>query len=209
MVATPSTRRTARSAAPARVIRASNREPRERTAASDMAAPSAKVRKSNAARDATLVAAAAINTPRIGPAHGAHKSPIAIPMTTLRSGVAAPGLAPSTLGPSSAAPARVAGRDAHSAARGKSSVTPTIANSTSANWRPTTFATMSQCAVAVAMSAAAVKASARPTSIGASSRAKLRPARAKTSGTIGRMHGLRIVSTPPKNASTKIVTLSS
>ena len=198
IVATPSTRRTATSAAPAREIRAIKREPSERTAASDMTAPSAKVRKSDAACDAPLVAAAAINTPRIGPAHGAHKSPIAIPMTTLRSGVAAPA---SVLEPSIAAPARVAGRDTHSAARGKISVIPTMAKSASANCRPTTFATISQCAVAVAMSAAAVKASASPTSIGASSRAKLRPVRANTSGMIGRMHGLRIVSTPPRNAS--------
>jgi hypothetical protein len=45
--------------------------------------------------------------------------------------------------------------------------------------------------------------------MGTVSREKLRPERAKTNGMIGRMHGLRIVSTPPRNASTSIVTLSS
>ena len=111
--------------------------------------------------------------------------------------------------PSSAAPARVAGRAIHSAARVDTSVMPTIANSASATSRPTTFATMSQCAVAVAMSAAAVNAIARPPSMGAVSRAKLRSERANTSGMIGRMHGLRIVSTPPRNASTSISTIFS
>src|SRR5450432_391927 len=90
IVATPSTRRTAASVAPARLMRAMSRVPSEMTAASDMAAPSAKVRKSSAARGAAEAADAAMSTPRIGPAHGAHKSQIAIPTTTLRSGVAAP-----------------------------------------------------------------------------------------------------------------------
>ncbi len=203
IVATPSARRTAASVAPARLIRAISRVPSEMTAASDMAAPSAKVRKSSAARGAAATADAAISTPRMGPAQGAHSSPSASPTTTLRAGVAAPALC---VPPSSAAPTRVTGRAIHSAARDDSSVTPTIAKSASATLRPITFATTSQCAVAVAMSAAAVNASARPKSIGSTSRGKLRPVRAKTSGMMGRMHGLRIVSTPPRNANTSIVT---
>ena len=170
-----------------------------------MAAPSAKVRNKTAARGAAVTAAAAMSTPRMGPAHGAHNSPIANPTPTFLSGVAAPPAALPAELPINAAPARVTGRATHSAAREESSVTPTMANSTSAMSRPTTFATTSQCAAAVAMSAAAVNAIARPTSIGAISRAKLRPARANTSGMMGRMHGLRIVSTPPRNASSSIV----
>ena len=201
-VATPRTRRTTTSAAPARLRRAMRRLPMVVTAASDMMAPRAKVRKSSAARGAPDVADAAMSNPRIGPAQGAHSSPMAMPTTTLRAGVTA-----FDVPPMSAAPARVAGRVSHSLARVESSVIPTSARSSSAASRPISLATSSQCAVALAMSAAPVKASARPTSMGAISRRKLRPVRAKMSGITGRMHGLRIVSTPPRKARRRIVIL--
>ena len=123
-----------------------------------------------------------------------------MPRIPERAGDVAPWVGP----PSSAPPARVAGRAIQPATRVDMRVSPTRASRTSAAYRDTSLATRSHRAVAVATTAAAVNATASPSSMGATSRTNDRPPRAKTSGSTGRMHGLRIVSTPPRKASTNI-----
>src|SRR5689334_22124275 len=103
-------------------------------------------------------------------------------------------------------PSATNGRVIRSEIDGKISASPNRASSTSATQRPASFARTAQLPPTAASVATPAKVSAIPTSIGSAPRTKLRPALAKTKGSTGRMHGLTIVSIPPKNARSAIST---
>ena len=135
--------------------------------------------------------------PRIGPAQGAHRSPVATP--SRRDGATDPPACSfasivSLIRP----PSATSGRVSRSARAGNSRVRPNTASSAMAAHRPTALACTAQLPATEARLATAAKARHRPTSIGKPLLTNVRSARAKTKGRTGRMQGLTMVSTPPR-----------
>ena len=131
--------------------------------------------------------------PRIGPAQGAHNSPVATPSTAEDQTL--------SFWPSrsvSREPSATNGRVIRSESCGNMSAIPKTASSASAAQRPTAFARTAQPPPTAARVATIANVAAMPASIGRVERMKLRPARAKTKGRTGRMHGERMVRMPPK-----------
>ena len=87
---------------------------------------------------------------------------------------------------------------------GKTKAIPNRASRISAAQRPIALACTAQPPPTAASVATIAKVAAIPASIGSVLRMKLPPARANTNGRTGRMHGLTMVSTPPKYASRTI-----
>ncbi|MNL34223.1 hypothetical protein D3C87_1561860 [compost metagenome] len=141
-------------------------------------------------------AAPVSTSPRIGPAQGAHKRPVAMPSIREPATVGiAPGL-PAAL--ASRLPSSTTGRVMMLAARGETSPTPKTASSARAASRPYSLALIAQLPPTAASVATAQKVAAIPVSRGSVLRRNGCPARAKTKGRMGRIQGLRIVSAPPR-----------
>src|SRR6185295_9665705 len=142
-----------------------------------------------------LIAAPVRIKPRIGPAHGAHNKPVAIPRTiegVIRS--VPPVFSARRL------PSATNGRVIQVATRVEMSATPKPASSTNAAMRPYEFSRTAHAPPTAASVAMPANVTAMPASIGNVPRAKERPGCANTNGSTGRMHGLMIVSAPPRNA---------
>ncbi|MNY25995.1 hypothetical protein D3C86_1598130 [compost metagenome] len=140
-------------------------------------------------------AAPVSSRPRIGPAHGAHSRPVATPISNEAPGrgrASAPAASDKRL------PAATNGRVRRSANCGSSNVRPNNATNTSASQRPYWLSCTTQPPPTAANVATSAKVSAIPTSSGNPLLTKGCPVRAKTNGNTGRMHGLTIVSTPPR-----------
>src|SRR5215472_3737476 len=139
--------------------------------------------------------------PNTGPAHGAHKNPVATPSRNEGS-IAAP-CAPTEL--ESLAPKFTSGRMARSARLGKMSVNPNAARTATAMVRPYWFASTAHPPATTANVAIAANVTAMPTNIGRPLFAKERSTRANTNGSTGRIQGLAMVRTPPRKANTNKV----
>src|SRR6478736_953323 len=194
--ATPSPRRT-QSTAPRDFLKARSRPaPANTASARELIAPSAYAKSSSVVCVLGPLRAAPVSMrPRIGPAHGAQRNPVATPS-------AAEG---STLSDCPAPcsrrlPNATNGRASQSATRWESSATPNAASSTSASSRPKELTRTAQAPPTAARVAMAANVTAMPASSGSVPRAKERCCRANTNGNTGRMHGLRMVSAPPRNA---------
>jgi hypothetical protein len=136
-------------------------------------------------------------SPRIGPAHGAQRKPVAMPSRN-DSRTGEPARPSACAFCDSQAPAATTGRVAQSAIAGNSSVMPNAASSTIAAMRPYSFAWIAQAPPTAASVATAANVTAIPISRGSPLLTNGWSARAKTNGSTGRMHGLRIVKTPPR-----------
>src|SRR5206468_13029093 len=133
---------------------------------------------------------------RIGPAHGAHKKPVATPKT--REGnipLVLPDLADSKR-----LPRATNGRVNRSAALSDIRAIPLAANRINANTRPSSLMRTAHAPPTAASVAIPENVTAMPASRGAVLRVNGCPARANTNGRTGRMHGLRIVNPPPRKA---------
>ena len=95
-------------------------------------------------------------------------------------------------------PSATSGRVIRSEMLGNTKAIPNSASRISAAQRPIWLAWTAQPPPTAASVATIAKVSAIPISIGSVLRRKLPPARAKTNGSTGRMHGLTMVSTPPR-----------
>ena len=95
-------------------------------------------------------------------------------------------------------PSATSGRVSRSEMRGNTSAMPNNASSASAAQRPMALARTAQPPPTAASVATMAKVAAMPVSKGKVLRRKLRSARAKTNGSTGRIHGLRMVRMPPK-----------
>ena len=142
-------------------------------------------------RFAPWSAAAVKMMPRIGPAQGAQRSPVATPSITEDQML-------SSLRSDSREPIATRGRVRRSDMLGKTSAMPNKASRTSAAQRPIALARTAQPPPTAASVATMAKVAAMPASIGSVLLTKLRSARAKTKGSTGRMHGLTIVRIPPR-----------
>ena len=98
-------------------------------------------------------------------------------------------------------PRRIKGRASHSARWRDRSVAAKAASRTRAATRPYWLTRTAQAPPTAAKVATPAKDAAMPASNGNPLLRKGCSARANTKGSTGRMHGLRIVSTPPRNAS--------
>ncbi len=199
--ATPRPRRT-HSPAPRDFFSAANTRPPMRSAsANEVAAPAAYMSNRTVVRAlAPWIAAPVRIRPRIGPAHGAHKKPVAIPRTKDVT-ITPRALPPADADSDKRFPNATTGLIKWSARDGNSSSTPNTASRIIAPTRPNSFARTTQPPPTAASVATAANVNAMPTSMGSTLRTNGCPARAKTNGNTGRTHGLRIVNTPPKYAS--------
>src|SRR6516225_6957106 len=178
-----------------RFIAANARPPTARASARDVAAPAAYANSnSDVVMLAPFRAAPVKMRPNIGPAHGAHKTPVATP--SRNEGSTAASCAPTEL--ESLAPKFTNGLMARSARLGKISVNPKAARTTMAIARPYWFASTTHPPATAANVAIAANVTAMPTNIGRPLFAKGRSARANTNGSTGRIQGLMMVRTPPR-----------
>ncbi|MCY1412851.1 hypothetical protein D9M71_282690 [compost metagenome] len=140
-------------------------------------------------------AAPVSSRPRIGPAQGAQSRPVATPSST-----DAPGRerALPWLPWERRLPAATNGRVNCSASFGNSSARPNNATNSKASQRPYWLSCTTQLPPTAARVATRVKVNAMPPSSGPPLRQNGSPVRANTNGSTGRMHGLRMVSTPPR-----------
>src|SRR5438309_384093 len=138
--------------------------------------------------------------PRIGPAHGAHSRPVATPRRSDGPIRSLPGAVPFSAVSERREPQPTSGRIARSARDGKMRVRANRASSARASQRPAWLAATTQPPPIAATVATAAKVSAMPARRGRPFLRNGRSARAKTKGSTGRMHGLRIVSAPPTYA---------
>ena len=172
----------------------------------DVAAPAAYANSSIQVRNVGPWIAAPVRIkPRIGPAHGAQSRPVAAPSTT----------DPTAPDRDRAQefkrfPNATKGRVNLSVKTGTISIMPSTPKSASDTNRPYSFARTSHGPPADTATATSANVAAMPTRRGKPAFRNGWSARANTNGITGRIQGLRIVSTPPKYASTKstIVTLS-
>ena len=142
--------------------------------------------------------AAPVSTrPRIGPAQGAQSRPVATPSRNDGpTGEAAN--RPCEARSESRDPSATSGRVARSARLGNSNSKPKKARTTRAAIRPAPFACTAQPPPTAARLATPAKVMAMPPSKGRPLFMNGRSARAKTKGSTGRMHGLTMVSAPPR-----------
>ena len=196
--APPSTRRIHSSAPSERFIAANTRPPSSSATASDSALPAAYASSNSEVWTLAPRSAAPVSIkPKMGPAHGAQSRPVATPSSSEDLGLpSAPAEVVSRL------PSATNGRLSRSAKPGKSNASPNTSTSASAIHRPHWFACTTQPPPTAASVATTANVTAIPTSSGRPLRRNGWSARVNTNGSTGRMHGLRIVSTPPKNAST-------
>jgi hypothetical protein len=133
--------------------------------------------------------------PRIGPAQGAQSNPVPMPSRKeFRTLLFASEFLERRL------PSWTMGREIRSASEEKSKVRPKMAKSTSAAIRPNWLARTAQPPPTVARLATRAKVIDIPASSGKPLLRKGWSERAKTNGSTGRMHGLKIVRTPPRYA---------
>ena len=133
--------------------------------------------------------------PKIGPAQGAQRSPVAAPS---RREAATLDLPPWSANCESRFPKATTGLVSLSDSAGKSRMRPNAARSTMAAMRPYRLTSTAQPPPTAASVATAANVSAMPASIGNPLRRNGRPAPANTKGSTGRMQGLRMVRTPPR-----------
>ncbi len=190
----PSTRRSRSPQPSERCIAANTRPPSSSASASEVAAPAANATSSRVVPTLAPLSAAAVRIrPRIGPAQGAHSRPVATPRPS-----AAQAESPASARMDRRPPSATNGRASQSEKRGSNSASPTSASTAIAIQRPQVLSCTTQCPPTAASVATAAKVSAMPMSIGRPLRANGRSARANTNGSTGRMHGLTMVSTPPR-----------
>ncbi len=197
--ATPSARRI-HSPAPSRRFSAVNtRPPIQIASASEVAAPSAYASSSPLVPTLAPCRAAPVRiSPRIGPAHGAHSRPVATPISSEVPTPPRPASVALSADALSRAPSRWNGDSRRSARAGHSSASANSAITTSAIQRPIWLACATHWLPTAARLATTANISAMPISSGRPLRRNGRSERANTNGSTGRMHGLRMVNTPPR-----------
>src|SRR5882757_6787877 len=141
-------------------------------------------------------------SPRMGPAHGAQRRPVATPS---RREFTSPKLPLPVVGCASRLPSATKGRASQSAKRADNNVAANAVNSTSATMRPYWLTRTAQDPPTAASVAIAANVMAMPASMGRPLVRNFCSDRANTKGITGRMQGLKMVSTPPKYTNNAMV----
>ena len=176
--------------------------PNNSAAASAVTAPAANTRsRMDVPRFAPFSAALVSSNPRIGPAQGAHRRPVPTPKAMGAKTEGEPRLGSR---PASRAPRATTGLLMRSPTAGTSSASPKTASNAIAAYRADSLSATTHAPPTAARLVTAAKATAMLANMGRVWERNERFPGAKTKGRTGRMHGLAMVSTPPRKATRRI-----